>query len=45
MVWIVWKGGKARRAQSQSQTEFGKYTEDDDENYDDVTGKPNGNGV
>lgn len=29
--------------QSQSQSEFGKYAEDDDdEDYDDVFGKPNG---
>lgn len=35
---------EARRTQSQSQAEFGKYTEEDDEDYDDVFGKPNGNG-
>lgn len=37
--------GRAEARRAQSQTEFGKYTEDDDEDYDDVFGKPNGNGV
>jgi hypothetical protein len=34
---------EARRAYSQS--EFDKYTEDDDEDYEDVFGKPNGPGA
>lgn len=33
---------EARRAQNQNQAEFEKYTEEDDENYEDVFGKPNG---
>ena len=39
--------GKAQAKQLQrlqSQAEFGKYAEDDEEDYDDVFGKPNGNG-
>ncbi|TFK39077.1 hypothetical protein BDQ12DRAFT_630265 [Crucibulum laeve] len=34
--------GKAEARKLQNQAEFGKYTEDDDEDYEDVFGKPNG---
>ncbi|KAF6756014.1 hypothetical protein DFP72DRAFT_895915 [Ephemerocybe angulata] len=34
--------GRAEARRVASQSEFGKYTEDDDEDYDDVFGKPNG---
>jgi hypothetical protein len=43
----VGNGGSFGRAESrrlQNQTEFRKYTEDDDENYEDVFGKVNGAG-
>jgi hypothetical protein len=33
--------GQAEAKKLQNQTEFGKYTEDDEEDYDDVFGKPN----
>jgi hypothetical protein len=36
--------GRAEARRLQNQTEFGKYTEDDDENYEDVFGKVNGTG-
>lgn len=34
--------GRADARQVQNQAEFGKYAEDDDEDYEDVFGKPNG---
>ncbi|TFK24391.1 Pkinase-domain-containing protein [Coprinopsis marcescibilis] len=34
--------GRAEAKKVQNQAEFGKYAEDDDEDYDDVFGKPNG---
>lgn len=34
--------GRSEARRIQSATEFGKYTEDDDEDYEDVFGKPNG---
>ncbi|EEB93559.1 hypothetical protein MPER_07763 [Moniliophthora perniciosa FA553] len=34
--------GRAETRRLQSAAEFGKYTEDDDEDYEDVFGKPNG---
>ena len=37
--------GRSESRRAQSQTEFEKYTEDDDENYEDVFGKPNGAGT
>lgn len=36
--------GRAEARRLQNQTEFGKYTEDDDEDYEDVFGKLNGTG-
>jgi hypothetical protein len=33
--------GRADAKKAQNQAEFGKYTEDDEEDYDDVFGKPN----
>ena len=33
--------GHAEAKKLQNQTEFGKYTEDDEEDYEDVFGKPN----
>ena len=33
--------GQAEAKKLQNQTEFGKYTEDDEEDYEDVFGKPN----
>ena len=33
--------GRADAKKLQNQTEFGKYTENDEENYEDVFGKPN----
>jgi hypothetical protein len=37
--------GRSEARRAQSQTGFGKYTEDDEENYEDIFGKPNGNGM
>jgi hypothetical protein len=37
--------GRSESKRVQNQTEFGKYTEDDDDNYEDVFVKPNGTGV
>lgn len=34
--------GRADARKAQNQAEFEKYTEDDDEDYEDVFGKPNG---
>ncbi|KII90830.1 hypothetical protein PLICRDRAFT_107006 [Plicaturopsis crispa FD-325 SS-3] len=34
--------GRSEARRIHSQSEFGKYTEDDDEDYEDVFGKPNG---
>jgi hypothetical protein len=36
--------GRAEARRHQNQTEFGKYAEDDDEDYEDVFGKVNGTG-
>jgi hypothetical protein len=36
--------GRAEARRIQSQTEFGKYTEEDEEDYEDVFGKSNGTG-
>ena len=36
--------GRVEAKKLQNQAEFGKYTEDDDEDYEDVFGKPNGTG-
>jgi hypothetical protein len=36
--------GHAEARQAHGQAEFGKYTEEDDEDYEDVFGKPNGTG-
>jgi hypothetical protein len=35
--------GRSEARRINSQTEFDKYTEEDDEDYEDVFGKPNGN--
>ena len=35
--------GRSDARRTNSQSEFDKYTEDDEEDYDDVFGKPNGN--
>lgn len=35
--------GRSEARRINSQAEFGKYTEEDDEDYEDVFGKPNGN--
>jgi len=35
--------GRSEAKRINSQTEFDKYTEEDDEDYEDVFGKPNGN--
>jgi hypothetical protein len=37
--------GRAEARRLQSATEFDKYAEDDDEDYEDVFGKPNGTSV
>jgi hypothetical protein len=37
--------GRSEARRTLSQTEFGKYTEEDDEDYEDVFGKPNGTGA
>lgn len=34
--------GRSEARRAASQAEFGKYTEDDDEDYDDIFGKPGG---
>ena len=36
--------GRAEARRIHSHAEFGKYTEKDDEDYEDVFGKPNGSG-
>jgi len=33
--------GRAEAKKAQNQAEFGKYTEDEEEDYEDVFGKPN----